>query len=147
MIFDAELIAGYFREAERGEPPAYTASTVPLVARLGSSDLAFVDDGGIIEQGYEFFDRVLELHALPELGELVGSGDSDPEAGLHGECGAVYVAMVLEDARDLFELRAAAGREFDAGVCDRAAHAPQHDARGSLGLNSADGSVTLCILT
>jgi hypothetical protein len=75
VIFDAELIAGYFREAERGEPPAYTASTVPLVARLGSSDLAFVDDGGIIEQGYQDLVEVEWFEAW--FGECLADGAID----------------------------------------------------------------------
>jgi hypothetical protein len=69
---------------------------------------------------------------LPELGQLLGRGGSDPEARRNGECGALHVPMVLQDVRDLSELRAAAGRESDARVGDRAAHAQRHDATGSL---------------
>ncbi len=53
VILDAQLIAGYFRESVHGEPPAYSASAVELVDRLGTLDTAIVDDGGLIEQEYQ----------------------------------------------------------------------------------------------
>lgn len=52
IVVDAQLVAGYFRETERGEAPFYTASTSDLFVRLGNHDLAYVDDGGMIEAEY-----------------------------------------------------------------------------------------------
>lgn len=52
VIIDAQLVAGYYREVEVGEAPAFSASTVTLLNRLGVVDQGFVDTGGVLEQEY-----------------------------------------------------------------------------------------------
>jgi hypothetical protein len=75
VVMDAQLLAGYFREAEKGEQPSYSGSVVQLVRRFGKCDLAFVDEGGIIEQEYrdlvdpEWFDAWFSLRL--EVGDFV----------------------------------------------------------------------------
>jgi hypothetical protein len=52
LVIDAQLVAGYFREVEKNEEPFYSGPVKDLMRRLGVSDLAYVDDDGLIEQEY-----------------------------------------------------------------------------------------------
>jgi hypothetical protein len=115
LVVDAQLIAGYFREAERGEAPAYTGPVTDLIQRLGRQDRAFLDETGRIEQEYrdvvdpEWFEAwlgdrlangdfvIVAAQACPELIRLLITKFGFPRKG--GDRHYVALARAIVEAK------------------------------------------------
>lgn len=52
VVIDAQIVAGYYRETVNGEEPAYSGPAADLVALLGTRDIGFVDEAGVLEGEY-----------------------------------------------------------------------------------------------